>query len=296
MIMTKLKAFIALLRVKNWLKNVFILFPLIFSLNLLNIHLVIKAIVAFLIFCIASSIVYIVNDITDLEKDRLHPRKKNRPLPSGTISSKSAIITLIVCIISLFILLPNQNPEFIIYSVLYVLVNILYSFGLKKINLLESFIISSNFLIRVLAGCAAIVVMPSEWIIVVTFSVSIFLVFVKRKSEIKMLGDKATEHRSVLKYYSVSLLDKFIFISATITLTSYLLYTLNEEVENFFGTNRLFYTTIFVLLGIFRFIQLSESAEYDDEGDPTSLILKDRFIQIVVLAWLICTIAILYIK
>jgi decaprenyl-phosphate phosphoribosyltransferase len=292
--MKKLQTIIQLLRIKSWLKNGFVMFPLIFSLNLFNKELVLHSILAFLSFCFISSVIYIINDIADTERDRLHPRKSKRPLASGTISVNNALIILLFCTVFATLFLLPLHFNFILYALIYLVVNVLYSFWLKKINLVESFIISLNFLFRVLAGCAAISVVPSEWIVAITFFISLFLVFIKRKSEIRMLTDKATAHRGVLRFYTPQLLDKFIYISATITIAGYLLYTVNEEVVSFFGSNRLMYTTVFVVLGIFRFIQLSDSRIYEEEGDPTSLILSDRFVQIVILCWLILTTLILY--
>lgn len=284
-----------LLRLNSWLKNTFLFFPLVFSNNLLNFSLFRIALLAFITFSFASSIVYIINDLIDIQKDKFHPRKKNRPLPSGKITPKLAYIILGILFILLFSFIQNFSVKFLWFTVSYIILNLLYTIVLKKLNLIESFIISFNFSLRIFAGCAAIGVLASEWIIVVTVSVSLFMIFIKRKSELLILKENAVMHREVLKYYNVSMLDKFIYITATITITSYMLYTINETVAKTFGTDNLIYTSIFVIIGIFRFIQLSECDIYDNEGDPTTLIIRDHYLKYILLMWILSVILIIYI-
>ena len=176
----------------------------------------------------------------------------------------------------------------------YFVLNLAYNFGLKNVNLIESVTLAINFVMRVLAGCYAIAVVPSHWILVITFFLALFLTLIKRKSELKILQEKAILHRKVLKNYTIDLLNKLIYICATITLTAYMLYTFDTKVMSIFGTDKLIYSTIFVVIGIFRFIQLSENNEYNDEGDPTTLLLKDIFSQIIFGLWVAYIILIIY--
>jgi 4-hydroxybenzoate polyprenyltransferase len=286
--------YLRLIRINNWLKNVFIIFPLIFSLNIYNHNAIIKTSIAFLCFSLVSSIVYIINDIIDIKEDSNHPRKKLRPLPSGQISINKAIFVSIgLLLISCFLLL-FLPIEFVNIIILYIGLNVLYSIWLKKINLIESFVIAVNFVLRVIAGCIAINVIPSKWIIVITLFLALFLVFIKRKSELKINENEAKSVRKVLKFYSIDILNKYIYISATMTIMAYLMYTIDEKVISSFHSDKLIYSTLFVILGLFRFIQLSEIDKYDNEGDPTIILIKDVFLQITVLCWLIYVVSIIY--
>ena len=286
-----------LMRVKSWVKNGFLFLPLVFSLNLMHENLVQRAILAFIVFSLSCSFIYIINDWADADKDALHPRKKNRPIPSGKISKNQALLIGLLAIgsaVGIFVL--TQLPmAFGGITLLYVLLNIAYSFVLKSINIIEFFIVAINFVFRVLAGCYVIAVNPTSWILVVSFFLALFLILIKRKSELVVLKDQAKNHRAVLQHYSVELLDKFIFIVATITITAYLLYTMDVKVQTALHTDKILYTSLFVVLGIFRFIQLSQSSEFEGEGDPTTLLFKDRFTQVNLLLWMISLIALLYV-
>ncbi len=291
----KLIAYISLLRIKSWVKNLFVFTPLVFSLNLFNEEALLKSLAGFVSFCMLSSVVYIFNDIADIRKDRVHPRKKFRPLASGKVSVTAASIiaglVLILSAIVMFLFLPDR---FILVAGIYFVLNIFYTVIGKRINLVEILLLSSNLVIRVVAGSTAIGVYTSEWIIIVTFFVALMLTFIKRKSELIVLGKHAEEHRRVLKYYTVGILDKLIYISATVTICSYMLYTINDKVTGIFHTDKLIYSVIFVVAGIFRFIQLSENNNYDNEGDPTLLILKDWFLKITILLWILYILFVIY--
>ncbi len=220
-----MKMYWELMRMKSWIKNGFLFLPLIFSLNLMHLDLVQRSALAFLVFSLACSFIYIMNDWVDADNDALHPRKKNRPIPSGKISKNQALSIALVtigCAAGVFVI--AQLPmAFGVITLLYVMLNLAYSFGLKTINIIEFFIVAINFVFRVLAGCYVIAVNPTSWILVVSFFLALFLILIKRKSELVVLKDQAKHHRAVLQHYSVELLDKFIFIVATITITAYLL-------------------------------------------------------------------------
>ena len=292
-----MSALLELLRVKSWIKNGFIFLPLVFSLNLLHLDLVSRAAIAFIAFSLACSFIYVINDWVDTEKDKLHPRKKLRPIPSGKISkNKALIIALATLIGSLAFIISSKLPNsFVAILMVYVLLNLAYSFVLKRINIIEFFVVAVNFVFRVLAGCYVIAVSPTSWILVVSFFLALFLILIKRKSELVMLENGAQAHRAALANYSQELLDKFIFIVATITITAYLLYTMDVKVQAALHTDKILYSSIFVVLGIFRFIQLSQFKAFDGEGDPTTLLFKDRFTQINLILWMSSLIVILYV-
>jgi 4-hydroxybenzoate polyprenyltransferase len=292
-----MSALLELLRVKSWIKNGFIFLPLVFSLNLLHLDLVSRAAIAFIAFSLACSFIYVINDWVDTEKDKLHPRKKLRPIPSGKISKNKALIIALATLIGslAFIIFSKLPNSFVAILMVYVLLNLVYSFVLKRINIIEFFVVAVNFVFRVLAGCYVIAVNPTSWILVVSFFLALFLILIKRKSELVMLENGAEAHRAVLANYSQDLLDKFIFIVATITITAYLLYTMDVKVQAALHTDKILYSSIFVVLGIFRFIQLSQFKAFDGEGDPTTLLFKDRFTQINLILWMSSLIVILYV-
>ena len=249
------------------------------------------------IFSLISSFVYINNDIKDAEEDALHPRKKFRPIAAGLISKKRAFLIGIGLLILAFCLLViDKLPLAFLGIVLtYLILNILYSFWLKTLPLVELFIVAINFVLRVLAGCAIIAVKPSHWILVVTFFLALLMVVVKRKSEITQLQGNAENHRAVLKAYSVGFLNTLTYIAATITITAYLLYSIDPDVVKALGTDWLMYSSLFVLMGVIRFIQISEQGLYEGEGDPTTLLFKDRFLQGTVCCWILYLIGIIYV-
>jgi decaprenyl-phosphate phosphoribosyltransferase len=284
-----------MLRPSNWLKNGFIAFPLIFSNNLFNQEKSISVVFCIVAFSCLSSSVYIINDLIDREADKLHFRKSKRPIASGDISLITALITafLIGSIAFSMVLLLNNLSTVLIFG-LYFTVNMLYCIWLKNLNLIESFVIPINFILRILAGCFCILVTPSAWILAVTFFVSLFLTFIKRKSELQIVDHEPEKHRSVLSMSSTDLLNIYIFMCATITIVTYMLYTLESPTLSQETSSRLFFTTPLVLLGILRFIQLSFNSNYAKEGDPTVLIFKDRYLQSIVLIWIILIIGLLY--
>lgn len=288
--------FFQLLRINNWIKNLLVLAPLIFSLNIFHITKVIQSLEAFAAFCLISSAIYIFNDILDIEKDKIHPRKKYRPLASGKISILRAfIIALVLTALSLSVSwFLSFNFTLVIFS--YLVLNSLYNIKLKTVPLIEAFIIAINFLIRIIAGSVAISVIPTEWIVFVTFFLATMLTFIKRKSEIKVLESKSGEHRSVLKHYNLQTINQLIFISATLTLAGYVLYTINHPLFQNETINWLFYSFIFVAFGLFRFILISDSEQLEKEGDPTILILKDRYLQLTILLWILYVIWAIYFK
>jgi 4-hydroxybenzoate polyprenyltransferase len=293
-----MKMYFELLRIKSWVKNGFLFLPLVFALKLLEQDLFLSVVIAFFSFSFCSSFIYIINDVLDAQADALHPRKKNRPIPSGKISSQLALMIGLGCLaVSFGLVFSFAISVFFGYVLLcYLFLNIAYVLVLKNIHLIELFVVAINFVLRVLAGCFVINVAPSNWILVVTFFLSLLLVLVKRRAELVVLGTNAAAHRKVLKYYSEGFLDKLILIAATITITAYILYSIDPKVTFLLKTNSLIYTSVFVVIGVFRFVQLSEGKEFEGEGDPTTLLFKDRFTQLVLLAWLISLFLLLYVK
>ncbi len=284
---------IRLLRPLQWLKNGFVFTPLIFSKHLFEKEYNNKALLAFMAFCLASSFIYIINDIIDRGADKLHPEKMKRPIASGEISIPFAIsIALILGAASLAIaqLLPIQ---FLYTILIYIAIQFAYTFSLKHIVILDLFIIATGFMLRVFGGALAIQVVISHWIIITTLFLSLFLAASKRRSELVMIKKFQIEtKRRVLQEYSIPFLDTLLMITTTGMAISYALYTMAERTISVFGSEYLIFTTVFVLFGIFRYLFLVIVKE---EGEnPTAILTKDAPTAINLFFWIITCITIIY--
>jgi len=274
-----------------------------FSMHLFEWNYLSNTILAFLIFCLASSAIYVINDIADIESDRAHPVKKNRPLPAGDISVPIAIIIASLLLVIVFLSMMYFNYKFILMVVGFVVLNVLYSFWMKNIVILDVFSIAAGFSIRVLAGAFAIQVPISSWLILTTMFISLFLGVMKRRSELAMVNEylktnpegseqNGAQSRKVLSQYSLNFADQMATIAATGVIVCYALYTVAPRTISVFGTERLIYTTPFVVFGIFRFMYL----EYiTGKGENTTRTLATDLPMILnVLFYGIITVVIIY--
>ncbi len=283
-----------LIRPKQWIKNFFVFAPLLFSRHIFQLEYLLPSVAAFFIFSLASSAVYIINDVMDVESDRAHPKKKYRPIASGEVSVKQAMIFLVILIIIIIGCLFFQRTIFAFVIVLYFITNLLYSLKVKSIVLLDVFFISFGFMLRVLGGAAAIGVNVSSWMILTTIFISLFLAISKRRSELSQIlnKDNIDKQRKVLKEYSVEFADQINTIAAAGTIISYALYTVSERTVATFGTEKLIYTTPFVIYGIFRYMYLMHQKNLGES--PTSIVTKDIPIIMVVFAWFMFSLLIIY--
>jgi 4-hydroxybenzoate polyprenyltransferase len=282
-----------LIRVHQWVKNLFVFVPLLFSQQLFNLFYFLQTLSAFIVFCFASSAIYVINDIVDIEADRAHPIKKNRPLPAGDITVSLAVITASLLLVLVFWSMIYFNYKFILLVVTFVVLNVLYSFWLKNIVLLDVFSIAAGFSIRVLAGAFAIQVPISSWLILTTMFISLFLAVMKRRSELALVSENSgTQIRKVLGQYSLSFVDQMGTIAATGVIVCYALYTVAPRTISVFNTERLIYTTPFVVFGIFRFMYL----EYiSGKGENTTQTLATDLPMIInFLLYVIATVVIIY--
>lgn len=249
--------YIKLVRAPQWIKNFFVFVPLLFSQHIFNKAYFLPALAAFFLFCLVSSIVYIFNDIVDIEADRSHPTKKDRPLASGAISIPGAIVAIIVFAAVLAFFLPSLNSHFRIFLLSYFLLNILYTFIFKHIVLLDIFSLAAGFMIRVLAGAVVISVEISSWLILTTMFISLFLGVMKRRSELVLVNDEPNKtSRKVLASYSLNFTDQMSTIAAAGVIICYALYTVSDRTIKIFNTENMIYTTPFVVFGIFRYMFL----------------------------------------
>lgn len=286
--------FIKLIRVNNWIKNIFVFFPLLFSANLTSAPLLVNTILAFFGFCFTSSFVYIINDIKDREQDKLHPSKQSRPIASGKISIPVALIIGICMLTAGFGIMATLSLNLIYLLLFYVLMNIGYSFYLKHVSIIDCICVAIGFVLRIHVGCLAIAVPASDWILTVTFFLALYLAFSKRKSEMLLLEKDSGSFRKSLDGYTLKLLDTYILICATISLTAYLLYSFDQHVISAFHNDYLKYSVVFVVVGFLRYFQVIETRTYNGEGDPTTLVLKDRPLQLAFLLWVFYIVWVIY--
>ena len=284
--MNKICNIIKLMRPKQWIKNMFVFGALIFSNSFTYIRLLTLTILAFIAFCFISSSVYVLNDIVDIEKDKAHPKKCKRPLASGAVTIKEAIITGVILVIASLAIGFSINIYLGVVILIYLANNLLYSFKIKNIVLLDIFSIAIGFILRILAGSAAINIMASKWIILCTLFLSLYLGFGKRRNEILLLGNTADNHRKILTEYSIEFLDQALNIVLTCTIVFYAMYTAVGNLNRY-----MMGTTIFVVYGVLRYNYLIFTN--DEGGSPTEMVLEDKPLLINILLWVISCVIIL---
>ena len=281
------------MRPKQWTKNLILFAPLLFSQNINHSPYVIKSLLAFFVFCMLSGCVYILNDLIDLNQDKVHPIKCKRPMASGLLKPAHAVAVLLILIVVLigssFFLL---NTSFFAVAAGYFLLQIAYSLVLKHIVIIDVFSIAAGFLLRVIAGALAIEVFFSNCLFFCTILLSLFLALSKRRNEIILLDEKAIRHRKILFEYSADLLDQMISIVSTTTVIAYILYTVAPETVTKFKTDNLKYTVPFVLYGIFRYLYLMH--QKNEGGSPEKVLLNDRPILVTVILYCLTVCYILY--
>ncbi len=283
-----------LLRTKQWIKNLFVLSPLVFSRHLFETGRLTVALLGVLLFSLVASSVYIVNDVIDLASDRRHPVKRHRPIAAGDIPVSAALIIAgclaIIAIAAGF----DINAAFGFTLVGYVVLNILYSFQLKRVVIIDVMCIAAFFVLRIYAGSAVSGTLISEWLLICTSLLALFLGFNKRRHEISILEQDATAHRKVLSDYSTYFLDQMISLVTAATLICYILYTVSEDTVLKFGSKNLLFSTPFVLYGLFRYYYLVHQKKAG--GDPTSDFLTDVPLLATVFLWGVSIVVIVYFR
>lgn len=286
--------YIKLLRPAQWSKNLFVFLPLFFAQDIDNLPRLLAVVVAFVALSLASSCIYVLNDMCDVEFDRKHPEKCRRPIASGRVSLPVArgvytfLLILSVVVVALFI---PSTPMYVVLAT-YLLINHAYSLWLKHIAILDVMIVAFGFVLRIIAGAVAAEVVPSHWIIIMTFLLALFLVLAKRRDDvIKYERTQAVARRNVTAY-NRNFLDHVITLVAAITLVSYIMYTVDEEIVARFDCSYVYATSIFVLAGILRYLQITLVEE--KSWSPTKIIMRDRFLKLSVIGWLLLFAYIIY--
>ncbi|HEY9076921.1 MAG TPA: decaprenyl-phosphate phosphoribosyltransferase [Anaerolineaceae bacterium] len=286
-----LKAIIKTMRPKQWTKNVFLLAAIIFDRQLFNLGALLHTILGLTLFCLISSVVYIINDIVDAEADRQHPTKRNRPIPSGKLPVPIAISVVVVLLIAIFPIAYWISPPFTAILAAYFVINLLYSFWLKHIPIIDILIIASGFVLRVGAGVTLIDVQRfSPWLYVAMTLLALYMGFGKRRAELVLLAGEAYSHRKVLDGYTIPFLDQLIIIVSSTTIVAYSLYTFSAE--NLPGNHLTMLTIPFVLYAIFRYLYLIQVKK--EVGAPDELVLTDRPLQAAIILYGIAIFVIFY--
>ncbi|MFN2191144.1 MAG: decaprenyl-phosphate phosphoribosyltransferase, partial [Candidatus Promineifilaceae bacterium] len=285
-------ALIKSMRPRQWTKNVFVFVPLFFDNKLTDLESVLHTVEAFILLCLMSSAVYLMNDLVDIEKDRQHPIKKNRPLPAGELSPTVAAVTAVILAIGSLAAGYLLSPNLALILLLYLLIQIAYSFWLKNVVLVDVLVVASGFLLRIAAGVAVIEVERfSPWLYVFSGFLALFLVLGRRRHELVLLGESGTSHRSILSEYNIDLIDRMLGIVTTGAVVAYSLYTFLAEG---LPANHVMMLTIpFVLYAIFRWLYLIHVRH--EGGAPEEIVLRDRPLQLSVILWGIVAFIALYI-
>jgi 4-hydroxybenzoate polyprenyltransferase len=287
-----MRALLEAMRPYQWVKNLLVFAPLIFAQRLFDTPELLRATLAFVAFCLVSSGIYLLNDLRDIENDRNHPKKCRRALASGRLSSNVAWVAFFVLeVVGLGI---AWWDGFLWVPAVYLVINLLYTYHLKHIVILDAMCIAIGFLLRVHAGGAAIGVPVSSWLTLCTFFVALLLAFCKRRHEILILGEDGKSHRVALEDYSLSFLDQMIAVLGGLTVMCYALYTVAPETQKNLHTGDLVYTVPFVTYGIFRYLFLVHQRA--EGGDPTRLLLKDKLTVLNIVLWFLVSCYILYHK
>lgn len=285
--------YIKLMRPQQWLKNLFVFLPVFFGNYIMEWGHLYPVIITFAAFCLLSSSVYCFNDIQDCAMDKLHPVKKFRPLARGSISVAGAYVMMVLlALMSCCIMLYAELYKVLYIAAIYYTVNLAYCVKLKNIPIVDIFLISSGFVLRIISGGLASNIELSKWIVLMTFLLSLFLAFSKRLDDSRIYMKRNIKLRKNISSYNPDFIQLSLAIVSSITIVCYIMYSIDESVVNRIQNNYLYVTSIFVILGILRFLQLVvvEKKCYS----PTKMLIKDRFIQVCIALWTIMFLVMLY--
>jgi 4-hydroxybenzoate polyprenyltransferase len=288
-----LKPLLKTMRPRQWIKNGLLVIPLIFDKQLTNWPALARIIVGFVLFCLLSSIIYIINDLVDLEADRKHPQKRQRPIPSGMLKVSAARTAGIVLTLVVFIPAALLSLKFALIGLAYLVLNLAYSAWLKHAPILDVMILASFYVLRVGAGVSLIVVhLFSPWLYVFTTFLALYLGIGKRRAELNLLAEEANSHRKSLEGYTLPLLDQLILIVCSSAIITYSLYTFSAP--NLPTNHTMMLTIPFVIYGIFRYLYLLQVKHYG--GEPEEVLLTDRPLQATIFLWILAVVIIFYLS
>jgi len=290
-----MKKTLLLIRPQQWIKNGFVLIPMFFGGRLLNVDDAIASVVTFFAFSCAASAIYCFNDIVDVDADRRHPVKCRRPIASGAVNVPTAYALMaVLALLSALLLffLPQRAGETAGIVAFYFLLNMAYCIWLKRHAIIDVCTVAFGFVLRILAGGMACDVAVSNWLVLMTFLLAFFLSFAKRRDDVLRMNETGEPPRRNTIRYNLTFVNQAITITGTVTLVCYIMYTVSPEVVSRFHAPYLYLTSIFVLVGLLRYMQLTVVDEVS--GDPTKILLRDRFTQAIVVAWIMAFLLIIY--
>lgn len=288
----RVSALLRLMRIKQWVKNLFLFIPLFFAGKLFETSALLLLAEGFFAFSLVASAVYIFNDYHDIEADKNHPEKSKRPLASGEISVSFAFVLMLVLVVGGLFLAWTLNLVFFSVLSAYLAFNLAYSSGLKHIALVDLFIIALGFLLRVIGGGVLVAVAVSKWLIIMVFLLALFLALAKRRDDLILFIKSGQEMRASVRNYNQEFLGSCLTLLSAIIMVSYIMYTLSPEVIARMGTEHLYITAVFVIAGMMRYLQITMVE--NNSGSPTKVLYRDTFIRYTILGWIICFYVILY--
>ena len=291
-----MKNIAVLLRPQQWLKNGFIFIPLFFDHKLMDWYCLCSAILAFFAYSFAASAIYCLNDLIDVDADRKHPKKCKRPIAAGVISKAQALLLVALCLGVAFAIasMLEGNAQWKVIGILgvYIVMNIAYCLKLKQMAIVDVFIIAVGFVLRIFVGGFATGVVLSQWIVLMTFLLALFLAFAKRRDDVVIYEDTGVLARKNVNRYNLPFMNQVIGVVSSITMVCYIMYTVDPEVIARMGSRYVYLTSVFVLAGIIRYLQLTIVDV--KSGSPTKVLMKDRLEQCSIIGWIITFVLIIY--
>ena len=291
-----MKNVVILLRPQQLMKNGFIFIPLFFDHKLMDWYCLCSAILAFFAYSFAASAIYCLNDLIDVEADKRHPKKCKRPIAAGVISKVQALLLVALCLGVAFAIasMLEGNAQWKVIGILgvYIVMNIAYCLKLKQMAIVDVFIIAVGFVLRIFVGGFATGVVLSQWIVLMTFLLALFLAFAKRRDDVVIYEDTGVLARKNVNRYNLPFMNQVIGVVSSITMVCYIMYTVDPEVIARMGSRYVYLTSVFVLAGIIRYLQLTIVDV--KSGSPTKVLMKDRFVQCSIIGWIITFVLIIY--
>jgi 4-hydroxybenzoate polyprenyltransferase len=290
-----MKQYIILLRPKHWAKNLFLFVPLFFAGRFFELDEIVLLTAGFFSFSFLASSIYIINDYRDIEDDKKHPEKHRRPLASGAVNKTYALVLSVSLTIIGFTIayIVDKSGKFLFISGIYYIMNLMYSFGLKNIAIVDILILAAGFVLRVKGGAELAHLNTTEWFIIMTFLLALFMAIAKRRDDVMLKISTGTEMRKSMKGYSLEFLNMMLGLFCAILIVSYINFTVTPAAHEKYGF-RLFYTSLFVIAALMRYLQITFI--HNKAGSPTDVLYKDRFIQITLLLWAASFFVILYLR
>lgn len=291
--MKKVRLYFKLMRTHQYVKNVLVFAPVFFGVKIFDIDLILASLYTFLAFSFIASSIYIFNDYCDIEEDRKHPKKKNRPLAAGDVSIRESFFLMGgLFTLSLAIIYFCTEISVLFILLFYFVMNLAYSTYLKHIALVDVFVIALGFILRILSGSLATSIQLSIWLILLTFLLALFLALAKRRNEVWLFSEGGEKTRAVIDGYNLVFLDISMGIMASITIVAYIMYSVSPDVTQRVGSQNLYLSVFFVIFGILRYLQITFVE--NNSGSPTEIVLKDRLTQLSIFGWIITLFLIFY--